>query len=131
VAQGGGGCRWCASGGLKSAEPAIVYLITHSGCSAAKIGITDADGRRLIQHQRRGWETLATIEKEVLDWWRGELALRADLGREEMPQGGWTETVDLTEIDVAATMLRVQSLARSGMLPRSSPTAGRDTTMHN
>jgi hypothetical protein len=31
----------------KSAENAIVYLITHPGHSAAKIGITDVGGSRL------------------------------------------------------------------------------------
>ena len=69
----------------KSAENAIVYLITHPGHNAAKIGIIDADGSRLKKHSQRSWQILATlqvpgklalsIEKEILDWWPGELAL--------------------------------------------------------
>ena len=65
--------------GLEPLEPenAIVYLITHPGHSAAKIGITDADGSRLKKHSQQGWQILATvqvpgelalsIEKEILD----------------------------------------------------------------
>src|SRR5712691_2918910 len=121
IQRGGGGCRWCASGGFKSAEDATVYLITHTGYSAAKIGITDAAGRRVEQHCRRGWHVLTTvrvpgelalvIEKSILDWWRTELGLARHLGKPEMPQGGWTETIDSTEIDLAATMRRIQHLA--------------------
>jgi hypothetical protein len=51
------------------------------------------------------------IEDEILNWWRAELGLLAYLGKEEMPQGGWTETADSTEIDIAATILRIKQLA--------------------
>ena len=121
IQRGSGGCRWCRNSGFKSAENAIVYLITHPGHSAAKIGITDADGSRLRKHSQRGWQILATvqvpgelalsIEKAILDWWRGELALPVHLGQPEMPHGGWTETVDSTEIDLAATIQRIRDLA--------------------
>jgi hypothetical protein len=107
IQRGSGGCRWCRNSGFKSAENAIVHLITHPGHSAAKIGITDAGGSRLKKHSQQGWQILATvqvpgelalsIEKEILDWWRGELALPVHLGKPEMPHGGWTETVDSTE----------------------------------
>jgi hypothetical protein len=121
VQRGSGGCRWCCSGGFKSDEDATVYLITHSGYSAAKIGITDTVGSRVEQHRRRGWDLLTAvhvpgelalmIEKDVLDWWRAELGLPLHLGKLEMPQGGWTETVDSSEIDLAATVRRIQKLA--------------------
>ncbi len=121
IQRGSGGCRWCRNSGFKSAEQAVVYLITHPSLSAAKIGITDTAGRRLKKHAQQGWETLAavpvpgelalSIEKEILDWWRGELALPVYLGRQEMPQGGWTETVDSTEIDLAATIRRIHDRA--------------------
>jgi hypothetical protein len=121
IQRGSGGCRWCRDSGFKSGEDAIVYLITHSGYGSAKIGITDAAGSRLTKHRQRGWQVLTTvhvpgelalaIEKEILDWWRAELALPVHLGKQEMPHGGWTETVDSTEIDLAATTLRIQNLA--------------------
>jgi hypothetical protein len=56
-------------------------------------------------------ELALSIEKEILDWWRSELALPIHLGRPEMTPGGWTETVDSTEIDLAATIQRIQDLA--------------------
>jgi hypothetical protein len=99
----------------------MVYLITHSGYDAAKVGITDAAGSRLHRHRCRGWQVLGTvkvpgekalvIEARILEWWRAELALPIHLGRPEMPQGGWTETVDSSEINLAATLERIRHLA--------------------
>jgi hypothetical protein len=121
IQRGSGGCRWCRNSGFRSAEDAIIYLITHPGYSSAKVGITDAAGNRITKHRQRGWQVLTTIrvrgelalaiEKEILDWWRGELALPIHLGKQEMPQGGWTETVDSTEVDLAATIQRIYRLA--------------------
>ncbi len=120
IQQGSGGCRWCRNSGFKSGEAATVYLITHPGYGSAKIGITDAAGGRVDKHRQRGWQVLTTvrvpgelalaIEKEILDWWRAELTLPVHLGKQEMPQGGWTETVDSAEIDLAATIQRIQNL---------------------
>lgn len=85
------------------------------------MGVTDAAGNRVSKHRQRGWQVLTTvgvpgklalaIEKDVLDWWRTDLALPIHLGKQEMPQGGWTETVDSTEIDLAATIQRIRNLA--------------------
>jgi len=56
-------------------------------------------------------ELALAIEKDILDWWRADLTLPPHLGKQDMPHGGWTETVDSTEIDLAATMRRIQNLA--------------------
>lgn len=56
-------------------------------------------------------ERAMLIEAEILDWWRGELALPAYLGPKEMKQGGWTETVCAEEIDLAVTIRRIRHLA--------------------
>lgn len=40
--------------GLSPDAPALVYLITHEGLGAAKIGIGDVSGMRLAQHRRKG-----------------------------------------------------------------------------
>ena len=121
VQRGSGGCRWCRNSGFKAAEEAVVYLITHTGLRAAKIGITDASGNRLKKHSTRGWQVLCmvsvpgelalSIESEILDWWQGELALPPFLSRHEMRQGGWTETVGAEEIDLALTIRRIRRLA--------------------
>jgi hypothetical protein len=62
---------------------------------------------------REGWQILAVfqvsaraaiaIETDVLRWWRGELGLPSFLRRDQMPQGGWTETVAVAGVDLAAT----------------------------
>ena len=123
IQRGSGGCRWCRNSGFKAADDAVVYLITHAGFRAAKIGITDSSGSRLKKHSTRGWQVLCTvavpgeramlIEAEILDWWRGELALPAYLGPQEMKQGGWTETVSAEEIDLAVTIRRIRHLAEA------------------
>jgi len=46
--------------------------------------------------------------------WRAELVLPIHLGKQEMPHGGWTETVECTEINLAATMQRIQNLVAGG-----------------
>ncbi len=121
IQRGSGGCRWCRNSGFKAGEDAIVYLVTHIGYGAAKIGIANTKSGRLRQHCARGWQVLCSvdvpgekallIEAEILDCWRGELALPAYLGPQEMPQGGWTETVSAEEIDLAVTVRRIHHLS--------------------
>jgi hypothetical protein len=36
-------------------------------------------------------ERALLIEAEILEWWRGQLALPAYLGPQEMKQGGWMD----------------------------------------
>jgi hypothetical protein len=98
-----------------------VYLIVHEGYSAIKIGVCNRPGGRIVKHRRRGWQVVTTakvpgevalyIEDHIINWWRLELRLRSYLGRNEMPQGGWTETVDSDEIDLAATIRRIRQMA--------------------
>lgn len=100
---------------------ALVYLITHAELGAAKVGIADTAGLRLAQHRRKGWQILAVfqvsaksapaIETDVLKWWRGALGLPSYLTRNQMPQGGWTETVAAGRVDLAATVTRICNLA--------------------
>ena len=88
---------------------------------AAKVGIADMSGSRPAEHRREGWQILAAfqvtakaaiaIETNVLSWWRGELALPSFLRRDQMPQGGWTETVAAGRVDLAATVTRICNLA--------------------
>lgn len=76
VQRGMGGCRWCRNSGFKAAEAATIYLITHAGYDATKIGISDASGARLEKH--RGWQAVLIVgvpgkvaedvESNVLNW---------------------------------------------------------------
>jgi hypothetical protein len=88
---------------------------------AAKVGIADMSGSRLAQHRRNGWQILAVfqvsaksaaaIETNVLKWWRVALGLPSYLTPSQMPQGGWTETVAASRIDLTETMTRICKLA--------------------
>lgn len=75
------------------------------------------------KHARRGWRVLTQvhtagecailIERDILGRWRGDLDLPPFLAAGDMPQGGWTETVDAEAIDIPATIRRMQELAAS------------------
>jgi hypothetical protein len=108
-------------GGFKVNRAALVYLIYHEAHHAIKVGIGNVDRDRLGQHRGRGWVALAVeyvpgaqappIERTILDWWRKDLALPPYLSKHEMPQAGWTETVDADAIDIPATIARIRTLA--------------------
>ena len=95
-----------------------MYLIGHAGYGATKIGIAGETSTRLRRHQRYGWEVVTTetalgkavlaAETDVLRWWRGELGLPIHLGPDDMPQGGWTETVATCAVDLTATINRMR-----------------------
>ena len=38
-----------------------MYLITHAGLGAAKVGISDAAGLRLAAHRRKGWQVASVF----------------------------------------------------------------------
>lgn len=115
---------------LKADAPALVYVVTHAALGAAKIGVSDAAGSRITEHRRAGWQLLAAfqvaadaacaIEDDVLKWWRHNLRLPPYLRRDQMPQGGWTETVAAGSIDLAATVAHVCEMALS---PEAKPAA--------
>jgi hypothetical protein len=118
-----------------AAGGALIYLITHAKLAAAKVGIADMSGSRLVQHRRNGWQILAVfqvsaksaaaIETHVLKWWRGALGLPSYLTRNHMPQGGWTETVAASRLDLAATVTRICNLAVASPPPApASPGRG-------
>ena len=99
----GSRCKFCNPAGVNLNEPAIVYLVEHEEFMAFKIGISGVGKNRLAQHARQGWITRAQIdfatgrdalwvEQETKRWVRNHLGLPEYLGREEMPQGGATET---------------------------------------
>ena len=54
--------------------------------------------------------TAAAAERDILRWWRG-LGLPSYLTLGQMPQGGWTETVEMRRVDLAATVTRICNLA--------------------
>lgn len=114
-------CGGCAHRGFDVTKPAIVYLATHQGFGAVKVGIGNAEGRRLDSHAKHGWEPVAVFpahgvtaknaETAILKWWRDDLNLPAYLGPEEMPQSGYTETAELDAVNIPETIRRIKRLA--------------------
>ena len=124
VNVGIGGCKYCASHGFNYDLPAVLYLITNTELGAHKIGITNEGLRnnRLKKHVSHGWEIYRVkeffdgeiaykIEQSILHWWRLELQLPAYLGVKEMPQRGFTETVDAREIELDEIWSRVIAIS--------------------
>ena len=90
-----------------------------------KIGISGhgATVNRLERHQKLGWKKYAVldldtgeeayeIEEQILEWLRLDLGLQKYLVSEQMPQGGHTETVDASEVELATIWAKIEELSR-------------------
>jgi hypothetical protein len=77
----------------------------------------------MYQHEKRGWKLYrklgfktvkeaSEIETRVLKWLRMEVGLPISLSQKDMPQGGHTETVDASEIDLVSIWAKVQELSK-------------------
>lgn len=121
--RAGGRCRYCATKGINLKTPCLVYLITHRGLGAHKIGIGAPSGHRLREHRREGWEVYRTmefatgaqafdVEKRVLEWLRVDLGLPPALTKAEMPQAGYTETVAASAVDLLDVWVVVEKASR-------------------
>ena len=124
VSQRSGGCKYCATLGMDFTLPAYIYLITHEGYGAHKIGISGMYSKedRLNDHAKNGWnlykkktfesaDQTYEIEQAVLLWLREVKGLQPFLSLSEMPQRGWTETVDASEIDLPTIWAKVEQLS--------------------
>ena len=110
----GSRCIFCNRDGgtWDDSAPGSLYLIFHKEMNAYKIGITHnliSRKGRLKEHSRNGWELLNSfsyskaidafeVEQRILDFFQTE-GLLPFLKPIDLPQGGWTETVDASEIE--------------------------------
>ena len=53
------------------------------------------------------------IEQDVLLWLRVDLKLPSYVSKEQMPQGGFSETVDALEIDLTTIWAKVEQLSKA------------------
>ena len=83
--------------------------------NSLKIGIGGELARenRIDDHARQGWllykkltlekaEDIYDLEQKTLKWLREDMGYPPHLSKEQMPQSGWTETVDADLISVPA-----------------------------
>ena len=125
IQQGRGGCIFCVKTGIQYDQPTYIYLIIHRDYQSIKIGISGitSAASRLEAHKKYGWEVFKTkdfstgiiaerVETDLLTWLRVERGLSVHLPKEMMPQGGWTETLDATEIDPQTIWAKVEELSK-------------------
>jgi hypothetical protein len=126
--SGQGGCSSCADYGLDYQSPGYFYLITNDALNAHKVGIANSyKGRkyddRMYNHRKQGWKLFKKlefntvkeaydVEAKVLKWLRLEVGLPIALDANQMPQGGHTETVNASEIDLQTIWAKVINLSK-------------------
>lgn len=110
--SGQGGCKYCSPVGLQRSAPGVVYLVKNSAYRVLKVGVTSSASRkdRVKSHVENGWEEVKTwevahaglaeaVETAVLHYWRKVLEAPIAMRREDMPQGGYSETVAMLFVD--------------------------------
>lgn len=123
--QGINRCKFCSTGGFDFNAPAIIYLISQPKLGAHKIGVAGAakHNERLKKHAQQGWVLYRhkefkkgvdafNIEGKILHWLRYEKNLPPFLSIEQMPQAGWSETVDASEIEPSRIWAKVQEFSK-------------------
>jgi hypothetical protein len=121
-------CKYCYHVGIKYGESAYLYLILHEELQSIKVGISnhEANLNRLESHKKNGWVLYKSydfdtaneaewFETRLLNWLRKERHLGIHLVRELMPQGGFSETVDRTEISISEIEQKLLELLEIGM----------------
>jgi len=119
---GHGACRRCSMVSADSSfdffGEAILYLMENQKLNALKVGIAGKHAKRIPEHKRKGWTLLEMLETpygyqvwfaegKVLEWLRADLRIEACLGPEDMPQGGFTETLPIGSVDPQEIWARV------------------------
>jgi Zn ribbon nucleic-acid-binding protein len=115
IRSGQGGCMYCAEKGMDMNVPSYLYLISHESYGALKIGIGNVlknkNSDRLLSHKRNNWDLYRTwnfktgadayfVEQAILNILRLEMGIPPYLSKEQMPQRGETETVDVEMISI-------------------------------
>jgi hypothetical protein len=101
---------------------AILYIIYSPVYKAVKIGISDISGKRFASHRQRGWLLVAywhffegdkarAIESLVLQTLRKKY--KPFMNKEDMPQGGYTETFDASRISKKQLIRMVNKAIKS------------------
>jgi predicted GIY-YIG superfamily endonuclease len=85
----------------------LLYILYSPSHKAIKIGISDVSGRRFASHRTKGWilikywafserDKARSVETTLLNVLRQKHGHFLD--KEDMPQGGYTETFDASKI---------------------------------
>jgi predicted GIY-YIG superfamily endonuclease len=103
-------------------DEAILYIIYSPIHKAIKIGISDISGKRFAAHKTKGWKLVCywhfferdkarQIESLVIQTLRKKHKIF--LSKEDMPQGGYTETFDASRLSKKGLIRMVNKAIKS------------------
>jgi len=89
--------------------PALLYLIYHEKFGAFKVGINDIGNTRYHTHRSNGWKIVEywyfdsimiarKVERIVLSKMKSKTKSKGFVDKQDMPQGGYTETFNAKKI---------------------------------
>lgn len=96
----------------------LLYILYSPVYKAVKIGISDVSGKRFASHRQKGWiliqywwfserDKARAVESLVLNTLKKKH--KPFLSKEDMPQGGYTETFDASKITRKALVRMVNT----------------------
>lgn len=100
----------------------ILYIIYSPLYKSVKIGISDISGKRFASHRQKGWllvsywhffegDKAKAVESLVLQTLKKKH--KPFLSKEDMPQGGYTETFDASKVSRKALIRMVNKAIKS------------------
>jgi hypothetical protein len=104
--------------------PALLYLIYHEKLRAFKVGINNIGNSRYIAHKTNGWKIVdywyfdsimiaRKVEKIVLSRMKDKTKGKGFVSKEDMPQGGYTETFDANKITLRGAKIIINKAIRN------------------
>ena len=105
---------------------AILYILYSPVHKAVKIGISSIDGKRFASHKTKGWllvsywhfferDKARAIESLVIQTLRKKH--KPYLSKEDMPQGGYTETFDASRLSKKGLIRMVNKAIKDVNIP--------------
>jgi len=123
--QGNGGCLNCQEYSFQPNQPSYLYVMMHKEMGSLKVGVGNQGNKidRIKTHKRFGWQLLkrydfklgkdaTTVEEKLLKWIRQDLKLPPHLSKNLMKQFGYSETVDLEEIDIPRLLVKINEIIK-------------------
>ena len=130
IKTGQGGCRTCADWGFQIDKQSYLYLITHKDFVAHKVGIANLTNSkyqdRLYRLKKEGWEKVQVwnfedgskiieIETSIFKILRKDLGIPKFLAKEQMKNGGETETMDAELISLPDLKRIINNCIKKGL----------------
>ncbi len=119
----GRGCRYCNFGGFDFNSPGYLYIVYHDVFDSIKVGISGSRSKRdrLKDHKLYDWKLYEKFdfekgneayeaEQDFFRFIRNELKIGVHLVSEQMPQGGFSETMSGEEISLLEVKRLVQDV---------------------